>query len=164
MWRRSGLLAVVVLCGAVARAETLAIMPVKLLDTSGEATDQRTDHERRLALVEGALADDLQGSGRYRATIPVAPQAIAAACPRETAACLIGAARDAGGDAALFVVVQKTSTLILQVFAHVVDTRTNALLASRDLNFRGDTDAAWLRMERFLAEQLADATSDAPRR
>jgi hypothetical protein len=60
--------------------------------------------------------------------------------------------------------VQKTSTLILQVFARVVDSETTALVASRDLNFRGDTDESWLRMERFLAEQLADATSGAPRR
>lgn len=164
MWLRPGLLAVAMLCGAMARAETLAIMPVKLLDTSGEATDQRADHERRLALVESALAADMKGSERYRATIPVTPEAVAAACPRETAACLIGAARDAGADAALFIVVQKSSTLILQVFAHLVDTETTALVASRELNFRGDTDESWMRMEHFLANQLADATSDAPRR
>jgi hypothetical protein len=150
-----------VLSGAAA-AETVVIMPVKLLDTSQEATDQRAAHERRLALVGEELAIDLKE--RYEATILATPAAIEAACPRETAACLIEVARDMGGDHALFTVVQKSSTLIMQVFAHVVDTETAELVASRDLNFRGDNDEAWMRMEGFLAEQLLDATSGDARR
>jgi hypothetical protein len=162
---RGAVLAVAWLLAAGAvRAETLVVMPVKLLDTSQEADDQRAAHERRLAMVGAALAADLRG-GTFETTLLADPAAIEATCPRPTAAaCLIGFARDLGGDKALFTVVQKTSTLILQVFAHVVDTGTTALVASRDLNFRGDTDEAWMRMEGFLAEQLADATSGAPRR
>lgn len=162
---RSGALAAaacLLLAAGAVRAETLVVMPVKLLDTSQEATDQRAAHDRRLRMVGEALAADLRGA--FATTLLADPAAIEAACPRQTAACLIGFARDLGGDKALFTVVQKSSTLIMQVFAHVVDTGTTALVASRDLNFRDDTDESWMRMEGFLAEQLADATSGAPRR
>ena len=143
--------------GAPASAETLAVMPVKLLDTSQEARDQSADHARRLALVGEALTADMRGAGPYTAAVLVAPDTVAAACPTETAACLIAAARSAGADHALFTVVQKSSTLIMQVFAHVVDVEDNALVASRDLSFRGDNDEAWMKMERFLAHTLAAA-------
>jgi hypothetical protein len=155
MLLRSGILVAGLLCAAAARGETLAVMPVKLLDTSHEAKDQSADHARRIASVADGLAADMQGPGRYAATVLVTPEAVAAACPRETAACLIGVARDAGADDALFVVVQKSSTLIMQVFAHVVELRNEGLVISRDLSFRGDTDESWMKMESFLAHTLA---------
>ena len=34
-------------------AQDLAIPPVKMLDTSREARDQQSDHDRRIALMEG---------------------------------------------------------------------------------------------------------------
>jgi len=37
-----------------------------------------------------------------------------------------------------------------------VEVRTGQGILSRDLNFRGDTDEAWQRAERFLAEQIRD--------
>lgn len=144
--------------GAGVRAETLAVMPVKLLDTSHEERDQSADHARRLEMVGAALAADMKDAGPYTDTVRLLPETVAAACPRETAACLIEAARAAGADRALFTVVQKSSTLIMQVFVHVVDVRDNALVTSRDLNFRGDTDEAWMKMESFLAHTLAEAT------
>jgi len=154
------LAAAVLAGGGAVRVDTLAVMPVKLLDTSQEVRDQRAEHARRLATVGAALAADMKGTGPWAATVLVAPAAIAAACPRETAACLIAAARAAGADQALFTVVQKSSTLIMQVFAHVVDVHDNALVVSRDLNFRGDTDESWTKMEAFLAHTLADAAGD----
>jgi hypothetical protein len=153
-------LALTALVGAPAGwAETLAVMPVKLLDTSQEPRDQSAEHDRRRAMVGTALAEDMTGAGPYTATVLVPPAELAAACPRETAACLIEAARAAGADHALFTVVQKSSSLIMQVFVHVVDVRDNALVVSRDLNFRGDTVESWMKMEAFLASTLADATA-----
>lgn len=151
-------LALAVPAGA-AMAETLAVMPVKFLDTSQEVRDQRAEHARRLDMVGTALAADLDGVGPYTATILVPADAVAAACPRETATCLVEVARGAGADHALFTVVQKSSTLIMQVFAHVVDVRDDALVVSRDLNFRGDTDESWMKMEAFLAGVVAGETA-----
>lgn len=164
MHRRASALVVGLVLAALpavgaARAETLAVLPVKLLDTSQEPRDQAAEHARRLAMVTDALVADLAGAGPYAATVRVAPEAIAAACPRETAPCLLDAARATGADRALFVVVQKSSTLIMQVFAHVVDLGDDGLLLSRDLNFRGDTDESWMKMAGFLAHTLAEPSA-----
>lgn len=130
-----------------APAGPLAIMPVKLLDTSHEARDQAADHARRLNLLAEGLARDLS------ATI-IARDELTAACPHQTSDCLMQFLRDRGAERGLFVVVQKTSTLILQIFASIVEISDGKLLAHRELNFRGDNDEAWIRAGRFLARQL----------
>lgn len=129
------------------RAETVAILPVKLLDTSDEPQDQRAAHEARLDLFGEALAEELGG------TIPVPSEAVAA-CEPQTTECLLDLARARGADRALFVVVQKSSTLILQVFATLVEAGDGELVASPNLNFRGDSDESWRRAGKFLARQL----------
>ena len=82
---------------------------------------------------------------------------VVATCSPETTECLLGLARDSGDDQALFIVAQKTSTLILQLFANLVDTESGDLILSRNLNFRGDNDDAWRRAGRFLARQMREA-------
>lgn len=127
----------------------LAIMPVKLLDTSNEARDQTADHVRRLGIMAEMLAADMPGR-------PVAPEAVDAACPRQSADCLMELLRQQGAERGLFVVVQKSSTLILQAFASLVDIRTGELIQHRELGFRGDNDQAWRHAGRFLARQLRE--------
>lgn len=131
-------------------ADGVAIFPVKLLDTSKEARDQTAEHERRLGILSEVLQGELDGA------VTITGETLAE-CQPETTECLLELARDTGSDQAVFVVVQKTSTLILQVFANLVDVETGELIASRDLNFRGDNDEAWRRAGRFLAKQLRGA-------
>lgn len=138
------------------QALTLAVLPVKLLDTSGEPTDQSAGHARRLGLLADELAADLSRSGPYRARVLPAPE-LDRACPSGEAACLLQAARSGGADLVFVGVVHKSSTLILQLFARLVDARTGHDVLSRDLNFRGDTDEAWRRARVFLAAQIRDA-------
>ncbi len=133
-----------------AMADVVAIMPVKMLDTSGEARDQQADHDRRTALIAQAIAAELDGA----VTIDAAE---VATCQPETTECLLALARDRGADRALFVVAQKTSTLILQLFANLADTSDGRLILNRDLNFRGDNDDAWRRAGQFLGRQMRDA-------
>lgn len=149
--RRLVIAALVALVPAWAGAERLAILPVKLLDTSGEARDQSQAHEARLALLATVLKDELGD------TVLIDAAAIAS-CQPQTTDCLLERARAAHAERALFVVTQKTSTLILQIFANLVDARTGALIVSRNLNFRGDNDESWRRAGRFLARQLRDAS------
>lgn len=130
-------------------SDGIAIFPVKLLDTSHEARDQQADHARRLDLFGRTLADHLPDA------YLIAPQALTICQPQRTD-CLLTIARDGGANEAVFVVIQKTSTLILQVFANRVDLAFGNLSDSRNLNFRGDTDEAWDRAARFLADQLAN--------
>ena len=141
------LLAALALAPMPLMAQDLAIPPVKMLDTSNEARDQQADHDRRLALMEEILADELSGALVSRADI-------AAACPRETTECLVAALRERGAEQGLFIVVQKTSTLILQAFASLVDLQGEKLVTHTELSFRGDNDEAWRKAAHFLAEKL----------
>lgn len=130
-----------------ALAGGLVIAPVKLLDTSHEARDQAAEHLRRQDLMAGVLAREMPGTLLTR-------EDVARACPRETTDCLVALLRDSGGDRGLFIVVQKASTLILQVFASVVDLRESRLVTHEELTFRGDNDESWRRAGVFLAGQL----------
>ncbi len=134
---------------------TIAVLPIKLLDTSGEPTDQAPQHGVRLARMADDLAADLTRTGRYRAT--VLPAAVLERdCPTGKAACLLEAARRQGAALVFVGVVHKSSTLILQIWARLADVHTGRDVFSRDLNFRGDTDEAWQRAETFLVAQIRD--------
>lgn len=134
-------------------ADVVALLPVKFLDTSGEAVDQGAAHLARLEDFGATLAEEMAaGQGGRIARIDAA--AVTAACSPETPQCLVALARDRGADRALFVVVLKTSTLIMQGFATLVDTQAETVIAQRDLSFRGDTDDSWTRAARFLARDL----------
>ena len=132
-----------------------AMLPIKMLDTSGEPTDQSAEHAARLSAMAGSLSARLAGGERYR-IVGVTAEAMALACPEETPACILAAAEERGASLAFLGVVHKSSTLIMQMFARVVDTATGATLLSRELNFRGDTDESWRRMEDFLVRQIED--------
>ena len=71
----------------------------------------------------------------------------------------LGAARDRGAQLIFVGVVHKSSTLILQLWARLVDARTGRDIMTRDLNFRGDTDESWQRAEAFLVAQIRDAAA-----
>jgi hypothetical protein len=132
-----------------AMAEGVAIFPVKLLDTSHEATDQAGLHERRLVLTQQILGSELDG------TVLLTPADLER-CTPQTVSCLLQVAADHGADKALFIVAQKTSTLILQLFASLADVESESMIASQNLSFRGDNDEAWRRAGIFLARQLRD--------
>lgn len=136
---------------------TLAMLPIRMLDTSGEPRDQRAEHGERLVAMAEALSAHL--AGRYRIVgIPAA--ALDRACPDQAPACILSTAREGGARLAFVGVIHKSSTLIMQMFARVVDTDSGATLFSRELNFRGDNAESWRRAEVFLARQFE---ADPPR-
>lgn len=139
---------------------TLAILPIKMLDTSAEPIDQSADHARRLKALTDALTADLAASGLYR-TIPVSREQLRTRCPDERPECLLDAARESGAELVFIGVVHKSSTLIMQLWARILDTASRKEVFVRDLNFRGDNDEAWRRAEAFLVAQFKD--SGAPR-
>lgn len=137
----------------------LVILPIKLLDTSGEPTDQTLQHADRLVRLGNSLAADLSRSGLYRATVLTSDD-LRQACPSEEIPCLLQAVRTRGGERIFIGVVHKSSTLIMQLWARVVDAHTGREIFSRDLNFRGDTDEAWQRAEAFLFSQIDSAKAE----
>ena len=134
-------------------APTVAMLPIKLLDTSGEPRDQSVEHRRRLAAMALDLAADLASAGPYR-IVTLQPDDVREHCSPETTACILAMARSQGAERALLGVVHKSSTLIMQMWTRIVETRTGRILFSRELNFRGDNDEAWRRAELFLVDQI----------
>ncbi len=143
-----------------ARRDVLAVLPIKLLDTSQEPTDQSAEHARRLATMAEALARDLKQAGVYEDTVVIERRAISDECPQETSACLFAAAKARGATFAFVGVVQKSSMLILQMVARIVAVETGSVVVSRALSFRGDNDEAWARAEAFLVRQLVERKGD----
>ncbi|WP_424932574.1 DUF2380 domain-containing protein [Amaricoccus macauensis] len=137
-----------------ATADTLAVMPVMFLDTSGEDEDQSAAHAARLAAMGDALVRDLAAD--YDAVVLIPEGDLQARCPGEAPDCLVGLARAAEADVALFAAVLKTSTLIMRMYVNVVDVAQGQVITQRELNFRGDTDESWQRAEQFLVRNLRE--------
>lgn len=135
-----------------AHATTLGVMPVKMLDTSGEVADQSVAHNTRIVAIKKALEHDL--ADRYSKVVMIPARDVAAVCPVEDPQCLLDAAAAAGADKALFVSIVKTSTLIMRMYVQIVDVPQRAVTQKRELNFRGDNDESWRRAERFLVRNL----------
>ena len=159
-----GFLIAAVICSPAHAAEasppTLVVLPIKLLDTSAEPTDQASQHAERLVNFADHLAGDLTRSSLYRASVLTADR-LRQDCRSEDVACLLKAARAHGAETIFIGVVHKSSTLIMQLWARIVDARTGRDIYSRDLNFRGDTDEAWRRAETFLMSQIRDMPAEA---
>ena len=141
--------------GAGAQAATLAILPVKPLDTAGEVRDQRAAHAARIVALDETLRAALAAPGGFAAVTLITPREVAEGCASETPECLVGLARARGADLAVFAVVHKSSSLIMQLFAQVVDVAEEKVVARRELSFRGDTDESWRRAGAFLARELS---------
>lgn len=139
---------------AAADRGAVAVLPFKLLDTSAEPTDQRSDHGRRLKDMGSAMARELPETGTFSAASIVGASEVADACPTETPDCLLSVARSKGAAFALFGALHKSSTLIMQLFLTIVPADGGKTLVARELNFRGDNDESWSRAKDFLVDQI----------
>jgi hypothetical protein len=139
---------------AAADRGTIAVLPFKLLDTSAEPADQNKDHKRRLSDMGSAMARELPETRAFSGATIVGDSEVSKACPRETPDCLLRVARSKGAAFALFGVLHKSSTLIMQLFLTIVPVDRSKTLLSRELNFRGDNDQSWTRAKDFLVDQI----------
>lgn len=125
------------------------LFPVKFLDTSHEAAPQEADHTRRVAI----FTDEVAAKVKPRL---VSHEDVTKACgDRQTTECLLQLAATREGGEAIFIVVHKTSTLILSAYATVVDVASQEVVLSKQLSFRGDTDDAWRHAGTFLGREIA---------
>lgn len=154
MRKTISLIAGLLMLAGAADARAISLMPLKFLDTSKEAQDQKSDHDRRLGLMDQALSEKLAAGHQLSR---ITPEAVKAACAPETVACLVDLAGENGADTAIFVVVHKTSTLIMQVFTQVVDLKSQTVIYDRDVSFRGDTDESWTKAATFLGREIDKA-------
>lgn len=135
----------------------LGVLAFGFLDTSGEPRDQAAEHAARLELVTAELGEALAAEGRFRlVALPPPP------CPAEDSDCILESARAAGAEIVLAGAIQKGSSMDIKLWAGAFATATGERLFFRQMGLRGDTDEAWRRGARFLAEQLGTAPLEAP--
>lgn len=139
---------------AMAATTLVAVADIGFTDSSGEARDQRSEHEaRRLALTQGLRADIARGDRL---------ESLALACD---GACRLDAegvdalrqrAHEAGAAFVLVGSVHKMSTLVLSMRVAVLDVASGKLVLERLLSFRGDNDAGWRHAGDYVAREVAE--------
>jgi len=140
---------------AIASPPQMTIASFIFHDTSGEARDQRSEHETRLVALVKRLEANLAASGKLRL--------IDIACGSQPCGADVSQsleqARKAGARFVLFGAVHKMSTLVLSLPVRVIDAESGKVVFERFHSFRGDTDEAWQRAADFLARELATELS-----
>ena len=131
----------------------VAVFDFNYVDTSGEGRDQRREHAARLAAFMSALKADLTAHGRFRVVIP-ACQPEPCSLPALTPDNVLVAAREAGANLVLFGNIHKMSTLVQWANVQAIDVKTGQTVLAKLFTFRGDTDEAWARAERFIAAEV----------
>jgi len=136
--------------GAACAAQSAAIFPFEIFDTSGEAP--QPDLNERLALATRVLSEVLAKTGRY-SPIDLAPFSaeITATAPRyQCGDCFLPVARKAGAAVAVVPVVHKVSSLITSMDIWIIDVSSGAGAAHLGGQIRGDTAEAYEHGVRFL--------------
>jgi len=130
----------------------IAVIDFDYLDTSGEARDQRQEHETRLKAFMTALRGDLATHGKIIVSLTCDPVPCSVRTPPGD---LLRAARAAGASIVLVGSIQKMSTLVQWAKAEAIDSATERMVLDKLFTFRGDNDESWRRAEVFIADQLA---------
>ncbi len=135
--------------------KTVALLTVQFLNDH-EDLEPTTDAERiRLASIQELFKSELEASDRFR-FIPI---------PAETAAkiadgpvigncggCEFDYGKQAGGDIAAWIVVQKVSDLILNLNVYMVDVAARKMKFVRSVDIRSNTDESWSRGLTYLVK------------
>jgi hypothetical protein len=145
---------------------SILVLNLEFVDSSGEVTDQRKDHERRLATVRETLASELAARGVYAVVDPTPIQAeIDATQERQYLhacnGCEIRFAREVDADRVLTGHVRKVSSLIMALWVDIKDANTGRPVLREVLDFRGDNDKAWQRAALYLARKLEQLPPEA---
>jgi len=154
MKARLVLLALLLVVSAPARADPpkVAVFDFELLDTSlqGEVHGQK-DEQGRMMRAGDQLRKSLAESGKF-VVLDIAPVNVAAhgrnlqAC----GGCDVQLAQQIGADIAITGVVQKVSSLILNMNVYLRDVPTGRIVTSMTVDLRGNTDESWSRGVNFL--------------
>ena len=151
---------------AGAEPPTLLVLNLELVDSSGEVTNQRDDHDRRLSAAGDTLASELAARDVYAVVDPASIQAEIDAT-RESQylhacnGCEIRLAREAGAERVLTGHVRKVSSLVMALWVDIKDAGSGRPIVRKVLDFRGDTDEAWQRAALYLAREMEQLPPDA---
>lgn len=138
---------------ARAASPKLAVFDFELLDTSleGEMKGPRNDEHARLLLISDQLRNAMKQSGRF--DLPDMSALNVAAQSRNLQACGgcdVQLAQQVGADLVITGVVQKISTLILNMRIYLRNVHTGRLVVAMNADMRGNTDESWSRATSYL--------------
>ena len=139
---------------------TLLVLPLDMVDISGEIPPRTKEHNDRLAALTQYLARSLAESGSYAIAdaTPIAAEIDEARSAQRLGDCN-GCERDLArlvhADRVLTGELDKVSTLIGSLRLQIIDVATGRRVVARVLSFRGDTDEAWQHAARFFLRDLA---------
>ncbi|MDQ0349367.1 DUF2380 domain-containing protein [Ancylobacter vacuolatus] len=142
--------------GAARAAEParVAVADIGFTDSSGEARDQRSDHEaRRLSLTRDVRADIGRAESLGSLALPCEG---ACRLDAEGVEKLRQRARQEGARFLLVGSVHKMSTLVLSMRVAVLDAANGKLVFERLLSFRGDNDEGWRHAGAYVAREVAE--------
>jgi Protein of unknown function (DUF2380) len=133
---------------AADHALTVSVDDFIYLDTSNAPTDQTAAHEKRLQAFMTALRDDRR--------FELVPSSCASDCPTDGPALRdrLRAASQTGTQILIIGTVHKVSTLVQVAGTAAIDATSQRVLFRKYFQFRGDTDEAWQRAERFVSEEV----------
>jgi hypothetical protein len=138
---------------------SLLVLNLELVDSSGEVTDQREEHERRLAAVREILAGELAARDVYDVVDPakIQPEIDATREHQYLHACNgceLRFAREVGAERVLTGHVRKVSSLVMALWVDIREAESERPVARKVLDFRGDNDRAWQRAALYLVREL----------
>ncbi|RUM97578.1 DUF2380 domain-containing protein [Pseudaminobacter arsenicus] len=133
--------------------QTLALSDFFLVDSSGEARDQRVEHDERLRRMDKTLQAELSRSGSFSLVEMNCPSQ---GCSGQAMKLdeLLGRAQAAGARFLVVGAVEKMSTLVLWSRLEVYEIASRKMVFDRLFTFRGDNDEAWQRAAHYMARDL----------
>jgi len=151
--------------GRAANFPTLLVLPLEMVDTSGELATGSKEHEDRLAASTRYLSQQLGSHGLYTIIDPTPIDAeidkARAIQPLDNCnGCELDLARLVHADRVLIGEFHKVSTLIGSLHLTIVDVATGQSVFRRELGFRGDTDEAWQHAVRFFVRDLEETAAE----
>jgi hypothetical protein len=161
-FRATAMAVIAVLMSSPARAAappTLLVLPLDMIDNSGEAQPHAGEHEDRLKALTSYLSKALAEEQIYTIidTTPI-DTTIAAAHSAQALSECNGCERDLAkllhADRVLVGQIDKISTLIGNLTVRITDVEAGRIAFARTVSFRGDTDDAWQHATRFLIRDL----------
>ncbi len=147
---------------AAAAAETVAVFPFELLDTSQEGElilKVRPEETRRLTLLAEELKTRLAASAQFQVVdISKLNDEVKSAAPLfKCNGCEADLAKKTGAKLAMLGLVQKFSDTLLAVNIQVLDAQTGAVKAVYSAGVQGNTDDAWVRGVSYIVRNRLTA-------
>jgi hypothetical protein len=142
--------------------QSIALPDCTLIDDNAAYNDAQINRDQaaRLAMVSGALRDDLSGRGLFHVADNAGARDLLASLQnaQDMSACNgceLRVARQLGASRAGVCWVQKISNLILNINLRVEDAATGKTLFQRSVDMRGNTDLSWRRAAKALVDLVA---------